>query len=125
MTQDATTISIVDATHPDAEELIGQLSEELGTIYGHDGAGAFTPADVAVPRAAFIVAYLGDVPVACGAVRPFSDDPTTVEVKRMFVVPSARGKGISRLILRKLESLASFFDYTTIKLETGIHQHAA
>jgi putative acetyltransferase len=125
MTQATPTISVVDATHPDAEELIRQLSEELGTVYGHDGSGAFSPADVAVPRAAFVIAYLNNQPVACGAIRPFSDDPTTVEVKRMFVVPSARGKGISRLILRKLESLASFFSYTSIKLETGIHQHAA
>lgn len=125
MTADTPTIEILDATHPDAQELIRQLSKELGTIYGHDGAGAFTPADVAVPRAAFIVAYIGEQPVACGAIRPFSDDPTTVEVKRMFVIPEARGKGLSRLILQKLESLAASFEYSMIKLETGIHQHAA
>lgn len=125
MTAGTATVEVVESTHPHALEMIRQLSSEIASIYGDDGSGAFTPADVAVPRAAFVVAYLGGEPIGCGAIRPFTDDPTTVEIKRMFVTPSARGRGISKLILRKLESLAASFGYTTLKLETGTEQKVA
>jgi len=45
------TISTADPTSPQAEYLIRLLSAELGARYGDDGSGAFSPADVAVPRA--------------------------------------------------------------------------
>lgn len=118
-------LTVESPNSQDGQTLIGQLTDELGAIYGVTRAGAFRPAEVEVPRAAFIVARLDGEPVGCGAIRPFADDPDSVEVKRMFVKPSARGKGISRLILRKLESLAKSFGYAMIKLETGIHQHEA
>lgn len=120
MTTSMLTVEIEDPTGPDAEELIRQLTAELGALYGYEVAGRFSPADVKdVPRAAFVVARRQGLAVGCGAIRPFVDDPTSVEVKRMFVAPEVRGQGISRLILRKLESLATAFGYNMIKLETG------
>ena len=106
-----------------AIDLINELSAELGAMYGDDGDGGFVPEDVAVPRAAFVVAYLEDKQVGCGAIRPLSEK--IAEVKRMYVRPSARGKGISRLILQKLESLAREYGYECIQLETGTLQKAA
>ncbi len=122
---DRLTITIEDATHPDAQELIRQLTAELGGQYGRDGAGAFSPDDVKTPRAAFLVARIDNKPVGCGAIKPFAGDPPSVEVKRMFVIPEMRGQGISRLILHKLELLAASFGYTTLKLETGVNQTEA
>ena len=43
----------------------------------------------------------------------------------MFVEPEARGRGIARLILRKLEELAREFQYDTLILETGNRQPEA
>lgn len=108
-----------------ATGLIAELSSELAKIYpdshGGDGSGAFKPQDVMVPRAAFVVAWLDDEAVGCGALRPM-DEADTVEVKRMFVRSAMRGKGISRTILNTLEDIARDFDYRVAKLETGTRQ---
>ena len=49
-----------------------------------------------------VVAYIENLPVACGCFKPF--DRNTVEIKRMFVLPDFRGKGISKIILNELEN---------------------
>jgi putative acetyltransferase len=105
------------------EALIAALSAELAEVYG-DGSAAFKPQDVMVERAAFVVAWRDGEALGCGAIRP-TEDSKTVEVKRMFVVKSARGSGVSRKILSKLEELATEFGYERIILETGTLQTAA
>ncbi len=111
-----------------AVDLIKALSAELKSLYpnshGGDGSGAFKPADVLVPRATFVVAWYSDEAVGCGALRPM-DEADVGEVKRMFVRPEVRGKGISRAILAALESQAREFGYQTMRLETGVHQKEA
>jgi GNAT superfamily N-acetyltransferase len=96
----------------------------LDTLYGEIGAGGFTPADATAPRSAFVIAWLDDEPVGCGALRPL-EDGKVAEIKRMYVRPSARGQGISRSILTKLEALALEFEYPVARLETGVYQPAA
>ena len=129
MTEPAGTLALTleDPMSPDAVLLVRELSAELGPIYGDDGSGAFVPEDVQVPRAAFVVARLDGEPVGCGAIKPFGDEPApaTAEVKRMFVRPSARGRGISRAVLERLEQAARSFGYTRLVLETGDKQLAA
>jgi putative acetyltransferase len=98
-------------------ELVRELSAELGPLYGTDGTALFSPADVTIPRAAFVVAWLNDEAVGCGALRPM--DNGIAEVKRMYVRPAARGNGISRKILNKLEELAAAYNYAALQLETG------
>lgn len=71
-----------------------------------------------------VLAFSGNEPVACGAFRPSIMD-STIEIKRMFVHPDFRGKGISRLILAELEQWAREQQYTSAILETGIKQPAA
>src|SRR5215210_3261138 len=89
-------LTLEDPLHPDAVALVAALSAELAPRYGDDGSGAFKPSDVQVPRAAFVVARLGGRPVGCGALRPFEDGGAvdTAEVKRMFVFPDVRGRGV-------------------------------
>ena len=70
-----------------------------------------------------IVAYANEIPVGCGAIKSF--DEQTMEVKRMFVYPEARGKGIATKILEALENWASELGYSTCVLETGIRQEEA
>jgi GNAT superfamily N-acetyltransferase len=119
-------ISIQDPTGPDAALLIEHLSMELGSRYGDNGAGAFGPHDVQVPRAAFVIAYVDGRPLGCGALKPFdSETPNIAEIKRMFVEPDMRGQGFSRLILARLEQISLEFGYDTIRLETGLKQPEA
>ncbi len=107
------------------QQLIAELSAELGSRYGDDGSALFAPEDVTGPRAAFVVARLDDDPVGCGALRPMKHDATIAEIKRMFVRRAARGRGISRHILKALETLAADKGYHAVQLETGTLQPEA
>jgi GNAT superfamily N-acetyltransferase len=79
--------------------------------------------DVAPPKGALLLARLDGEPVGCGAVRPHADG--AAEVKRMYVVPAARGRGVARAILRALEAAATDLGYRRLVLETGIRQQEA
>lgn len=70
-----------------------------------------------------VVAYEGAEPVACGAIKEYS--PELMEVKRMFVHPAHRGKGIAQAILTQLEYWAKEMHYTGCVLETGKRQPEA
>ena len=71
----------------------------------------------------FVIAWLDGQAVGCGAIRPIHAQAT--EVKRMYVRPAARGQGISRQILVKLESLAQASGFNITRLETGLQQPEA
>lgn len=110
---------------PIAQQLIAALNAELAALYPEPGATHFAlePEEVAVGRGAFLVGYLRDEPVACGALRCLSRD--VAEVKRMFVVPHARGQRVSRLMLSALENAARGLGVRRLVLETGLRQPAA
>jgi putative acetyltransferase len=118
---------VITAENPHSEvglSLIAQLTSELSVRYGDDGgADAFKPDDVLVPGGAFLVARVARQPVGCGAIRPL--DSGVGEVKRMFVKPEARGKGIARRMLIELESAARRLGYNSLRLETGLMQPEA
>jgi putative acetyltransferase len=87
---------------------------------------AALPKEISGPRAGFVVAWLNDEAVGCGAWRPLaSTEPAVAEIKRMFVEPAVRGRGISRAILKKLETLARADGYSVVRLETGLRQPLA
>lgn len=70
-----------------------------------------------------VVAFLGDIPVGCGAIKPFSE--RTSEVKRMFVHPENRNRGIAAKILAELEDWAAELGFSDCVLETGKKQPEA
>jgi len=55
--------------------------------------------------------------LGCGALRALEDG--VAEVKRMYVVPAARGRGLSKAVLAGLEDAARARGWTTLRLETG------
>jgi ribosomal protein S18 acetylase RimI-like enzyme len=116
-------IEPTDARDPEAAELIGRLAQELGALYGDDGSGNFSPADVGVPGSAFLVVRLRGRPVACGAFRPM--EAGVAEIKRMYVAPDVRGLGLGQRLLAELEVRARRAGYAAVRLETGVHQAAA
>jgi GNAT superfamily N-acetyltransferase len=70
-----------------------------------------------------VVAYENNIPLGCGAIKAF--DANTMEIKRMYVKPESRGKGIASKILSELEAWASELSYNKCLLETGIKQPEA
>ena len=100
-----------------------RLWDELGNLYPELSAAPFLPNEIAGPRTGFVIAWLAGEPVGCGAWRPFSDaEPGVVEIKRMYVEPALRRRGIARAILNQLEKLAQADGYSTARLETGAKQ---
>jgi putative acetyltransferase len=114
-----------DAGAEDGALLIAELSAELARRYewADDGSGNFRPEDVRVLRSVFLIGRLESRPVACGAVRPLKGD--VGEVKRMYVTPDVRGRGLSKLLLAALEDAARSMGYVTLRLETGNRQPEA
>ena len=104
---------------PDAARLIAALNEELRATFPEPGATHFslTGAQVGAGDGAFVVAYLDEVAVGCGAVRRL--DEATAELKRMYVDPSARGRGIGRALVEALEREVRLLSMTRVVLETG------
>lgn len=118
-------IALEDANSPVATSLIYELNAELNAMYDTEGGtGDFHPDDVTVPRSAFIIAWVDGEAVGCGAIRPMEDERYT-EVKRMYVRPAFRGRGISRRVLVDLEQRARDFNYRYLQLETGVLQPEA
>ncbi|QHC66523.1 GNAT family N-acetyltransferase [Rathayibacter sp. VKM Ac-2759] len=112
-------------THPAAEELRAAQRRELDERYGsddHEPGQAPSAEDVPV----FVVARdSGGEAVACGGLRPLDDSvlgPGSIEVKRMFVAPGARGSGVSTAVLRALEERARARGAARLVLETGTLQ---
>jgi GNAT superfamily N-acetyltransferase len=71
-----------------------------------------------------VLAYVaGDEPVGCGAFKEYS--PGTAEIKRMFVRPEHRGRGVAVAVLAELEEWAAKLGYNNCILETGLKQPEA
>lgn len=116
--------------HPDALRLIEAVQEEYVVRYGGRDETPLDPLMFEPPAGSFFVGYLADEPVASGAWRRRGDVEAcgtvdTAEVKRMYVVPSARGRGLARAVLAHLERTAGEAGARAMVLETGTAQPEA
>ncbi|MGI5377191.1 GNAT family N-acetyltransferase [Streptomyces sp. CA-251387] len=110
--------------HSDAVKLSALAQAEYMRRYGYDDMTPLHPGHFDPPHGLFLLAYLGDKPVACGGWRAQEADEEgyadgDAEVKRMYVVPEARGRGLARRILRELEDSARAAGRIRMVLETG------
>ena len=119
----AISFQVISLDHPRARALEDQLKAEMSVRYGGSGPGAVPVEHFVPPEGAFVVALLGEEAVACGGFRFLR--PEIAEIKRMYVDPAARGRGIGRSLLRFLEEQAAAASYTQIWLETGTEQPEA
>jgi len=119
---DNLTLEAVDIRSADAVRMVARLDEDLARRYG-EAPSEFTAANALADHMTFLVGYLGGRPVACGAFRPM--DAKAAEIKRMFVEPDLRGRGIARRLLAELEERARRAGYSLARLETGVRQAEA
>jgi GNAT superfamily N-acetyltransferase len=112
----------MDAAQPPASELIAAMVAEMVALYAPDGFAPppATAADFAPPLGAFLVGYDADEPVCSGGVTRLADG--AAEIKRMYVVPTARGRGIARLLLGTLEDAARSLGVGVVRMDTGARQ---
>jgi GNAT superfamily N-acetyltransferase len=125
MTPEAITILLADLNDSASRTLIGALNAELSSVYSEAGATHFNlnPEEVSGARGAFLVIYHKQTAVGCGAMRLL--DAGTAELKRMYVSPSMRGKGLGRRLVAALEAEARTRGVHRLVLETGVRQAAA
>jgi GNAT superfamily N-acetyltransferase len=81
------------------------------------------PDELNPPNGLFIVGYEGEVAVCCGGIKRLDAD--ACEIKRMYVAPEARGRGVARILLGALEQRASALGYKIARLDTGPTQPGA
>ncbi len=78
-----------------------------------------------LPNVLFLGAYHQGAIVGCGAVKTLQDDGEYGEIKRVYVEPAHRGRGISKALMQRLEAHLSGAGIRLARLETGIHQPEA
>lgn len=78
------------------------------------------PGELNPPNGAFIVGYEDGVAICCGGIKRL--DAEACELKRMYVIPEARGRGVARILLGALEDRARQMGYSIARLDTGPKQ---
>ena len=121
LTAGSVQIMSVDPEHPDAQYCLQEYVAELNrrSQRGFDpsvGATAL-PHEVRPPAGEFFVAYLHGEVVGCGAVKHHDDAPA--EIKRMWIAPKARGLGLGRRLLERLETCARARGARVAHIETS------
>lgn len=119
---DMISLERADSNNQDFMDLVNQLDSELAIRDGDDHAFYHQFNSIGMIKFA-VVAYHNHIPMGCGAIKTF--DQSTMEVKRMFVSPNYRGKGIARKILSELEQWTKELGCKRCILETGINQPEA
>ena len=109
----------------DARRLIAALDAGLAELYPPEQRfGANLKAhQLEDGRGTFLIAREGGRAVGCGAIRVL--ESTTAEVKRMYVEPDQRSKGVARAVLAALEASAKKLGVRRLVLETGTYSDAA
>lgn len=118
------TLAVVDWHDPILARLRAEQQAELAALYDGDGdiEAVLPPEEMLATVAATVDGQV----VACGSLRDAARYGDRYgELKRMYVVPAYRGRGLSRLVLNRLEAIARENGLRRLILETGIRQHAA
>ena len=118
------TFARVPADEPPASDLIEAMVAEVSELYGEridaEGKPTAAPDELTPPNGACVVGYLDGEPVTVGAVKRLEDG--IAEIKRMYVAPAGRSRGVARALLLALEAAARELGYSRVRLDTGTSQ---
>jgi GNAT superfamily N-acetyltransferase len=109
-----------DPELPPASELLAEMAVELNELYGTPSRldrPALAPSELRAPDGSY---REGQVAVAGGGVRRIDDG--VAEIKRMYVRPAARSRGVAGELLTALEYAALSLGYRKVRLDTGPKQ---
>jgi GNAT superfamily N-acetyltransferase len=109
--------------HPVAHDLVEQVQEEYVQRYGGRDAALVDAAEFLPPLGVFLVAEVDGEPAGCGAWRVLSSG--VAEIKRVYVVPRFRRRGLAQVIVTALEEGAARAGHGAVVLNTGQEQPEA
>ncbi|POX50639.1 GNAT family N-acetyltransferase [Streptomyces sp. Ru72] len=115
-------ITAVAADDPRILRLVRDLDTDLAARYPDEPC---TGGAHIHPGIRFLLAEVEGRPVGCCAVQPFPSPDTAAELKRMYVAPQARGRGIAARLLARAEHTATALGHGEMRLETAVHQPEA
>ena len=122
------------AIEPRDDAAVAAIIRSVMTEFGACGAGySINDAEVdgmsasyAAPRSAYFVWELDGRVVGCGGVAPLSGgDAGTCELRKMYFLPEARGRGLGAPMLERCLDAARGFGFTQCYLETLASMEAA
>ncbi len=115
----------VAGTDEVARELVAAMVGEVGAQYepGLRRGSSASPAELSPPGGGFVVLLDDGRAIAGGGIKRL--DERACEIKRMYVAPEARGRGVGRELLAALEDLARDLGYAVARLDTGAKQPRA
>jgi putative acetyltransferase len=111
-----------DSEDRNFQQLAGELDLDLKIRDGEDHQ-FYAQLNKIDKLANVVVGYEGETAIGCGAIRKFDDH--SMEVKRMYVTPGNRQRGIASMVLRELENWCIELGYSKCILETGRNQPEA
>ena len=117
------TITAERADTPDAIQLIDELEGVLAPLYPSESRHGYSVEKLLKQDVAFFVLRVDGDPAGCGGVQFYEEG--YAELKRMYVRPAYRGRGLSKRILNHLAAYSAQHEYTILRLETGIYQAEA
>lgn len=111
-----------DSENEDFVELVRHLDAELAVRDGDDHA-FYAQFNKIAKLKHVVLAYEDGKALGCGAIREL--DSGDIEIKRMYVPPTSRSKGIATKVLLELENWARELSFTRCVLGTGLKQPEA
>jgi len=108
---------------PDAQALITELESYLEPQYPSESRHGYSVEKLLREKVAFFVIREDGVAAGCGGVRLFGEEYS--ELKRMYVRPEFRGRGLGKLMLNHLADYTRQKGSGLLRLETGIYQQEA
>ncbi|WP_343638661.1 GNAT family N-acetyltransferase [Roseateles sp.] len=109
-----------------AMSLLAQSDAYMAALYPGESNHLADPDALAQPKVRFIGVWLAEWLAGCAAVKVVEDgDGAYGEIKRMFVQPQFRGRGLSKVLMEELESHLRAQGIGLARLETGVHQPEA
>ena len=112
-------ITIADPAHPPVRVMVEELDAYLVPLYPAESNHLLDIETLRQPEMRFFAAHRGDEVVAIGGCWLHGD---YAEVKRIYVAPAARGLGLAKLMMQRIEAEAMACGHLLARLETGIHQ---
>lgn len=112
---------------PLAHQLVERVQQEYVRRYGGRDEAAVDPGEFGPPVGAFLVAEVDGVPAGCGGwrVHGYGAARGTVEVKRVYVEPGVRRRGLAQLLMAALEEDAAAAGHRAVVLNSGDRQPEA